>query len=102
MPEEHETTQRLDDDAADPTGTSWATDWQPEPAEDGDPDSPFHPLQTGYLVVGLLAIGLALMWLLTERGVMEVGDGGVAFSIVLIVSGLVALAASLGRSLRRR
>ncbi len=53
-------------------------------------------------MVGLLAIGLALMWLLTDQGVMDVGDGGVAFSIVLIASGLVALVASLGRSLRRR
>ena len=101
MSEQDETTQRLDDEAAE--DTTWSGGWQSqEPEEDGDPDSPFHPLQTGYLVVGLLAIGLALMWLLTERGVMDVGDGGVAFSVVLIVSGLVALAASLGRSLRRR
>ena len=74
----------------------------PETFEKPEPDrGGFHPLQTGYLVAGLLALGVALMWLLTDRGVMEVKDGGVAFSIVLVAAGAVGLIASLGRALRR-
>lgn len=62
----------------------------------------FHPLQTGYLVLGLLAIGGALMWLLSEQDLVAFGDGSVAFSVVLITAGAVGLVASLGRALRRR
>jgi hypothetical protein len=87
-----------------PEETSVLGDWQrPEPEEETDErHGGFHPLQTGYLVVGLLALGVALMWLLTDRGVMEVGDGSVAFSLVLITAGAVGVIASLGKALRRR
>ena len=77
--------------------------WQQPVAEDEREDRcGFHPLQTGYLVIGLLAVGAALLWLLMDQGVVEVGDGGVAWSVVLVVAGAVGLIASLGRGLRRR
>ena len=78
--------------------TTWLADWEQDPAEERR--SGLHPLQTGYLVVGLLALGVALLWLLTEQGVVEVADGGIAFSVVLIIAGAVGLVASLGRALR--
>src|SRR4051812_24182874 len=78
--------------------TTWIADWDQAPAEERR--SGFHPLQVGYLVVGLLALGVALLWLLTEQGVVEVGDGGGAVSVVLITAGAVGLVASLGRALR--
>ena len=78
--------------------TTWLADWEQGPAEERR--SGLHPLQTGYLVVGLLALGVALLWLLTEQGVVEVADGGIAFSVVLIIAGAVGLVASLGRALR--
>jgi hypothetical protein len=52
--------------------TTWLGPWQYDPSEeDGERTRRgFHPLQTGYLVVGLLALGIALMWLLIDAGVM--------------------------------
>jgi hypothetical protein len=90
-----------------PIGTEDTTvlgQWQrhdPEEEADEQRHRGFHALQTGYLVIGLLALGTALMWLLTDQGVMEVADGGVAFSIVLVTAGAIGLVASLGKALRR-
>ncbi|GAA1921367.1 hypothetical protein [Nocardioides marmoribigeumensis] len=96
MPEHEETTPLEAED------TTVLGQWQSHEVEPDDERHPgFHPLQTGYLVVGLLAVGVALLWLLTDQGVMQVGDGGVAFSIVLVIAGAVGLVASLGRALRR-
>jgi hypothetical protein len=63
-----------------------------------EPSSGFHPVQTGYLVTGLVALGIALLWLLTELDLVEVGDGGVAFSALLVVAGAIGLVASLVRA----
>lgn len=72
------------------------------PAPDDTPASGRHPLQVGYLVAGLLALGMALVWLLSETGVVDQPAGdGVGISLVLIAAGLAGLLASLGRSLRR-
>jgi hypothetical protein len=90
--------------------TSFLGAWEQQPETPGTAESAaenpqrrggFHPLQTGYLVVGVLASGAALLWLLMDQGVVEVGDGGVAWSVVLITAGAVGLIASLGRALRR-
>jgi hypothetical protein len=103
MSQDNDTT-RIPDTSAEET--TWTSDWQRPAAEDtedaGAHHEGFHPLQTGYLVLGLLAIGTALMWLLSEQDVMAFGDGSVAFSVVLITAGAVGLVASLGRALRRR
>lgn len=80
--------------------TSVLDDWRTTEVEE-ESRSGFHPLQTGYLVAGLLALGAALLWLLMDQGVVEVGDGGVAWSVVLITAGAIGLIASLGRALRR-
>ena len=84
-----------------PEQTTWIGPWQqPEPEEESR--GGLHPLQTGYLVAGLLALGVAVMWLLTDRGVIETGDGGVAFSALLVTVGAVGVVASLARGFRRR
>jgi hypothetical protein len=89
LPEGHEATARL----------------EPEPAATAPEEPPAggrHPLQVGYLVAGLLALGFALVWLLSETGVVDQpADDGVGVSLVLITAGLAGLLASLGRSLRR-
>ena len=81
--------------------TSPLEDWRVPEVEEDRP-SGFHPLQAGYLVAGLLALGAALMWLLMDQGVLEVSDGSVAWSVVLIAAGGIGLIASLGRAVRRR
>ena len=84
--------------------TSVLDEWRTtrvEQVEEDEPRNGTHPLQTGYLVAGLLAIGAALLWLLMDQGVVEVGDGGVAWSVVLIAAGAIGLVASLSRAARR-
>jgi hypothetical protein len=101
MSEENENTTFLP--ATDAEETTWEGEPQSPDTEDpGAHREGFHPLQTAYLVLGLLAIGTALMWLLSEQDVVAFGDGSVAFSVVLITAGAVGLVASLGRALRRR
>lgn len=88
-----------------PTAPLWDEPQAPPAtyAEQPEDDAgPFHPVQTGYLVLGLLALGIAVTWLLTELGVVEVADGGVAFSLVLVASGVAGLAASVARAVRGR
>jgi hypothetical protein len=88
-------TSRIDEE------TSVLGDWRSTQVEEDEPRTGMHPLQTGYLVAGLLAIGAALLWLLMDQGVVEVGDGGVAWSVVLITAGAIGLVASLSRAARR-
>lgn len=93
LPEGHEPTARLEPEPPTPPPTRAPE----EPRETGR-----HPLQVGYLVAGLLALGFALVWLLSETGVVDQPtDDGVGVSLVLIAAGLAGVLASLGRSLRR-
>ena len=105
IPDGSEETTRIPGDTASSDApraedTTWLSQWEQTDEPEGRRGGT-HALQTGYLVIGLLAIGIALMWLLTDQGVVEVGDGGVAFSVVLIAAGAVGLIASLGKGLRR-
>ncbi len=80
---------------------TWAYDSGAPDDLDGEQHRGFHPLQTGYLVAGLLALGVAVTWLLADRDAIQLGDGSAAFSVVLVAAGAVGLVASLGRALRR-
>lgn len=93
LPEGHEPTAPLETEPAPTAAPPAAPD---EPREGGR-----HPLQVGYLVAGLLALGFALVWLLAETGVVDQPADGVGVSLVLIAAGLAGLLASVGRSLRR-
>ena len=103
-PEGHEPTARLETEPA-PTTTPPAppAPATPSPGRDDEPRAGGrHPLQVGYLVAGLLALGFALIWLLSETGVVDQpAEDGVGVSLVLIAAGLAGLLASVGRSLRR-
>ncbi len=110
-PEDHEPTARLDHgDDYDEGGTDVATDVLTDPhppgstgrLEDRPRASGRHPVKIGYLVAGLLALGMALVWLLSETGVVHgPATDGVGVSLVLIAAGLAGLLASVGRTRRR-
>ena len=103
LPEGHEPTARLETEPATTTTPPAPAD-PPAPSvgQDDERAGGRHPLQVGYLVAGLLALGMALVWLLSETGVVDQPAGdGVGISLVLIAAGLAGLLASLGRSLRR-
>ena len=60
-----------------------------------------HAPSIGYLVIGLIFVGLAGSWLLNETGVMA--DDGFQWFVpaVLLGAGLVGLLASLGKGVFR-
>lgn len=100
LPEGHEPTNRLEPEPV--TSPLTPPPSSPPSGPDGPSEGGRHPLQVGYLVAGLLALGFALVWLLSETGVVDQPAGdGVGVSLVLIAAGLAGLLASLGRSLRR-
>ena len=61
-----------------------------------------RPVRIGYLVIGLIFIGLSTNWLLHESGVIE-DDGGHWFiPATLLIAGLVGLVGSLGKGIAGR
>lgn len=85
--------------------------WTPAPsteagawAEEGDDSqrrSGRHPLSIGYLVSGLIFLGVAASWGLREAGVVEAGSSSWLFPLTLVVVGAIGLAASVVSSARR-
>src|SRR4051812_22440999 len=61
-----------------------------------------HPVNIGYLVVGLVFLGLAASWLLHETGVIEPDGFQWLLPAILLGAGLVGLFASLGKGVARR
>lgn len=63
-----------------------------------------HRLQTGYLVIGLIFLGIAGSWGLNEAGVIDGADTEWAFPLTLLVAGVVGLlvAAARGLSSKRK
>jgi hypothetical protein len=61
-----------------------------------------RPLKIGYLVIGLVFIGIAASWGLHANGVLD--DNGFQWFVpaTLLVAGLVGLFASLGRGVAGR
>jgi hypothetical protein len=97
-----ETTERVGTGAGDGTEqTTWFGQWPAPEEQEETRQSGFHPLQVGYLVAGLLCLGGALQWLLVDQGVMQLGDGSIALSVLLIAAGAAGLVASLAKALRR-
>lgn len=73
-------------------------------AEDGDDSqrrSGRHPLSIGYLVSGLVFLGVAASWGLREAGVVDAGSSSWLFPLTLVVVGAIGLAASFVSSDRR-
>jgi len=67
-----------------------------------DLDPRTRPVKIGYLVVGLVFLGLSLTWLLSETGVIEPDGFEWLLPAILLGAGLIGLFASLGRGLLSR
>ncbi|HET7735209.1 MAG TPA: hypothetical protein VFK52_04505 [Nocardioidaceae bacterium] len=61
-----------------------------------------RPVKIGYLVVGLVFLGLSLTWLLNETEVIEPDGFAWLLPTILLGAGLTGLFASLGRGLLSR
>jgi hypothetical protein len=60
-----------------------------------------HPLNVGYLVVGLVFLGVAASWALRTSGVVDGNDGRWLVPAVLLVSGIVGLVAFAAKGVTR-
>lgn len=60
-----------------------------------------HPLSVGYLVVGLVYLGIAASWALGTVGVVDPAQFRWLLPLTLVVAGLAGLAAFAARSARR-
>jgi hypothetical protein len=61
-----------------------------------------HPLSVGYLVVGLVYLGIAGSWALRTAGVVDAGVARWLLPLTLVVAGAVGLVAFGARGARRR
>jgi len=60
-----------------------------------------HPLNVSYLVVGLVFLGLSGSWALRTAGVIDNRDVGWLLPLVLVVAGVVGLAAFATKGITR-
>ncbi len=58
-------------------------------------------MSIGYLVSGLIFLGVAASWGLREAGMVEAGSSSWLFPLTLVVVGAIGLAASVVSSARR-
>jgi len=58
-----------------------------------------HPLNVGYLVVGVLFLGIAGMWALRQTGIVDNDGIGWLFPLTLVAAGAIGLVAFAGRGL---
>ena len=61
-----------------------------------------HPLKVGYLVVGLVFLGIAGFWALRTAGVVDSADGRWLAPLVLVTAGTIGLFAFASKNLNRR
>jgi hypothetical protein len=75
----------------------------PAPAQDtGFDDVPARTVRVGYLVMGLIFLGIAGIWALNASGTVDWGDSKYAFPAVLVGAGVLGLAATLAANATRR
>ena len=79
----------------------WAPSTEAEDVDDTPRRSGRHPLSIGYLVSGLIFLGVAASWGLREAGVVDAGSSSWLFPLTLVVVGAIGLAASVVSSARR-
>jgi hypothetical protein len=73
--------------------TSYET---PREAPQPDP-SPWHPLSTGHLVMGIAFVGLATVWMLREVGAVDIPPHGWLLGLPWVVAGATGLLATVVR-----
>jgi hypothetical protein len=61
-----------------------------------------HPLNVGYLVVGLVCLGIAGLWALHAADVVDTAQVGWLLPLTLVVAGVIGLVALAARGLTRR
>ncbi|HET7355051.1 MAG TPA: hypothetical protein VFJ09_00075 [Nocardioidaceae bacterium] len=61
-----------------------------------------HPLNISYLVVGLVFLGVAGSWGLHQIGVVDVSGVRWLLPLILVIAGVIGLAAFAFRSLTQR
>ena len=61
-----------------------------------------NQLGVGYLVTGLVFLGIAGLWLAQRAGAVEVADLDLLVPLLLVVVGAAGLVAGLARAARRR
>jgi hypothetical protein len=61
-----------------------------------------HPLNAGYLVVGLVFLGLAGSWVLRQTGVIDLGEVRWLLPLTLVAAGLVGIVAMTVKGLSPR
>jgi hypothetical protein len=66
--------------------------------DDNGSGSGRHPLSTGYLVAGLVFLGIAGTWALRAADILDDESSRWVLPLVLIVAGVAGIAASLTRS----
>ncbi len=62
--------------------------------------SPLHPLNVGYLVIGLVFLGISGAWALHAGGIVDNADVGWLVPLVLVGAGLVGLVAFAAKGVR--
>lgn len=61
-----------------------------------------HPLNAGYLVVGLVFLGLAGSWALRQANVIDLAEVRWLLPLTLVAAGLVGIVAMTVKGLSRR
>jgi hypothetical protein len=61
-----------------------------------------HPLNAGYLVIGLVFLGLAASWALRQTGVIDFAEVRWLVPLTLVAAGLVGIVAMTVKGLARR
>jgi|GEM_PF-4579530 len=73
------------------------------PIEDhAKPDSGWHPVNVGHLVMGTAFVGLFMVWALLSSDTVELGDAHWLLPLPWLVAGVVGLAATVLRNAGRR
>lgn len=65
-------------------------------------DRGWHPVNVGHLVMGTAFVGLAVVWALISSDTVDLDDARWLLPFPWLVAGLVGLAATVLRNLRRR
>ncbi len=73
------------------------------PLEERPPeDRGWHPVNVGHLVMGTAFVGLAVVWALISSDTVDLDDARWLLPFPWLVAGLVGLAATVLRNVRRR
>jgi hypothetical protein len=67
-----------------------------------EPTRRTHPLSVGYLVCGLVFLGIAASWALRQMGVIDSDGEQWVFPLVLVVAGAAGLLALLAKGMTGR